>query len=276
MAAELIAPTDELTGLPYPIAPKCEPIPEGRPDIADIHHGFHKERDLAGMGLPGIALRNCWKQLVERDLHNEGPGSYHRFYDKTELPAYIEAMHCSDKKKAEVAIHQFEAETFGRVVLACAGVIPRKVIDLSSGEPVERDMTCRELKFLCTPNPHDSFGYKYITYSYDPIREFLVDYVVRQDLRHLTQSRLDEFLETKDSHRKMILGKMLLKNAAAVASDGDTLKEKYKILKREGRVHPAMPPDPQTLVTYKLNMNNKLHNLVWKLQTSILESVYNV
>lgn len=274
MAAELVAPTDELTGLPYPIAPKCEPIPVDRPDIADIHHGFHKEKDLTGMGLPGIALRNCWKQLIERELHNEGPGSYHRFYDRTKLPAYVEVMHSPDKKKAEAAARQFEAEAFGRVVLACAGVIPRRVIDLSSGEPIERDMTRRELKFLRTPSPHDTFGYKYISYSYDPIHEFLVDYVVKQDLGHLTRSSLCEFMETKDSHRKMVLGKMLLKNAAAVASDRDTLKEKYKTLKREGRVHPAMPPDPQTLVTYKLNMNNKLHNLVWKLQTSILSSAY--
>src|SRR5688572_27519935 len=114
MAAELVTETDHISGLPLPIAPRCEHLSRYNSLIADDHHGWHPRNapELATLG--GQALRSSWMQFIEKDLHNEGPFSYHRFFVGPELPTD-------------------DSVIFGSCILACAGYIPNRVIDLTSG-----------------------------------------------------------------------------------------------------------------------------------------------
>jgi len=232
MAATLFTPMDEFTGLPLPIAPRCEYVPLHQPDIADIHHGVHPRSDARLKTLGGSAFRNCQIQILERDLHNEGPFAYHRFiYGLEDIPTD-------------------DTDIFTRCVTAVAGYTPLEVIDLTTGELLRRPITRREYDYLRTPSEDDQFGYRYIGYRYEPIRDFFRQYVRQQRLDHIRPGRIDEFLNTQNGEDKLKIGRFLLRNAAAVA--GDRARDKYTQMLRSNLLHPAMPTDVHDLVYYKL------------------------
>jgi hypothetical protein len=236
VAATLTAPTDALTGLTLYIAPNCEWLPLDEPDKADVHHGNHPCRDPRLKTLAGLALRNNQLQLTERTLHNEGPKRYHRWYKQS-------------------VITEDESDIFAQVVFANAGVIPEEVIDLSGDEPLRRYATREEYDFLRTPSDDNPFGYRYIFTRYEPIRDFMRAHAVKQNLSHISNTRIDEFLHTPDRDRRIKLGQFFLMNAAAVASD--RVRERYSHLWRLGRLHPAMPPEAPLLVFDKLGFRTK-------------------
>ena len=253
MAAELITPVDERTGLPYLIAPEQYALPLNNPGIANRHHLWHPSNDPLFETVAGTALRVSMLQTVEADLHNFSPRAYHKVYKGPELP-------------------QTTQEIFKRCVLACAGVLPDGVIDLRSGEPVERPMAEKEREYFRIPSSSDEFGYRYIRYGYGQIRDFLADYVASQSLNHITPTRIEEFLETKDMDRKRKVGRLLLSGAIAVASD--TLREPYFTLRRDDQLHPRMPPEPQTLIRYKLgNTSERLEKVMPRLEENLLAAV---
>lgn len=243
MAAELITPVDEVTGLPYLIAPRLEPFPTDVPIIADPHHALHPNRDErlnpldpAKKTLAKAALRSCRLQYVQRDLHNEGPASYHGYYvgPLNDMP-------------------ESDSEIFSTCIAACTGVLTSKVIDLHAGEPIERPITREEFAFLRTPSSRDEFGYRYVTYRYEPMRDFFREYVKKQSLGHLSSSLIDQFLNSSDEEKKLKIGRFLLANAVAVATDH--VREKYSFLRRQNLLHPAVSRtyrDPSPLVLYKL------------------------
>lgn len=256
MAAELTTPTDERTGLPYLIAPEQYWLPVNNGVVANRHHLWHPSNAEVFETVEGTALRASMLQTVEADLHNYGVRSYHRFYTGPELP-------------------RTKDEIFGRCILACAGVLPGGVVDLRSGEPIERPMTRRERSYFRTESSEDEFGYRYIRYGYERIREFLADYVTEQRLDHVKPVRIEEFLLTKDLARKNKIGMLLLSSAIAVASEG--VRDSYVALRRENKLHPRMPKEPQTLVRYKLGPEEGyLKKVVRKLETRLEEQVLQV
>lgn len=251
MAAELVTPVDERTGLPYLIAPEQYVLPLNNPGIANRHHLWHPSSDPLFETVAGAALRVSMLQTVEADLHNFGSRAYHKIYKGPELP-------------------QTTQEIFKRCVLACAGVLPSGVIDLRDGEPIERAMAQKECDYFRTLSPSDEFGYRYIRYGYEQVRDFLVEFVTQQDLSHITPVRIEEFLETKDVERKRTIGMLLLFGAIAVASD--PIREPYFTLKREDRLHPRMPSEPQTLVRHKLgHAPERLEKIVSRLEENLLQ-----
>ncbi len=242
MAAELTTPIDEYSGLPYPIAPRCEHIPLNSPDVANDHHGWHPRHHPALRTAAGVALRNSWIQYVHADLHNEGPFSYHAFFQGPELPTD-------------------ESDIYGRVVLAFAGFVPDHVIDITSrSQPFARPATAQEAAFLRQPQRNNPFGYRYLRYGYDPVREFLLDYVLGQDLSHIKETAIDEFLCTDDAERKVKIGDFLLWSAAEVATDD--IRGKYTALARSNLLHPLMPKDPKPLVKWKLGSHKRIRQHV--------------
>lgn len=231
MAATERAPVDEFTGLPLLIAPQCQPLPFEQPEIADPDHAWFPELNPILRTIAGKALRNCQLQQVERWLHNEK----HKSRLGPELP-------------------NDEVDILGRVVAACAGVMPREVEDFSGIEPVIRPATHQEWDFLHTPSETDNFGYKYVFYRYDPIRIFLKDFAFRQKLDHIRDGLIDEFLCTQDQERKMKLGRFLISNAIAVAAD--PIRERYAQFRRAELLHPGMPQEVQTLIGYKVQLSD--------------------
>lgn len=250
MAAELQTPVDRFSNIPLPLAPSLEALPEHRPDKADMHHGFHPKLDPRLLTTAGLALRNSVLQLTERTFHNEGPLSYHRFYQGPQIPTD-------------------ETEVFKRVVLATAGYVSEEVLDMNNGDPVRRPMTSDELEYFQTPSSDNIFDYKYLRYRYGPIRDFLRDYIVNQPLgeEHVSLSKLDEFLHTKDRQTKLNLGHFMISKASEVATEG--VRSQYYDLKRSQRMHPAASIDPRRLVIFKLGSPDQRTELIPNIDQSL-------
>lgn len=231
MAAELITPRDPEFGLPLPIAPSEDgPLPHEALE-ANWHHHWHPESHPVLQNLGGLALRHSRVQLVDPAYHNMGTRAYHRYYAGPVIPESPE-------------------EQFREVVLACAGLIPAKGLDMSGDEPREVWLSPRQVEILHTRDDRLPFDYRYFRYSYNEVREFLTDYVLSQELMHVRLGDIDEFLHTRRESVKRKLGEKLLREQVNTATQA--VCPDYKRAFREGLLHPLMPRGPQPLVRYKL------------------------
>jgi len=278
MAAELITPTDELTGLPLPILP--QEYLQANATETNWHHAWHANSAPELQGLGGRALRHSRVQLVHRTDHNykdKGRPNYHNFFEGPPLP-------------------DNEDDQFRLCVISAAGYIPDTAIDLRSGEPELVVMSEDELDILRAPaNPRPlrndekarvrqqaadgfrkskqsgsrrkhtdtvvatyaakrqkqaSFGFHHLIYQYEPMRDFFREYVLTQDVDSVRESEVEEFLMTPDQQRKHDLGKRFLK--LAINQTTDFVEGPYQELRRAGKLHPGMPPQARSLVFYKL------------------------
>lgn len=279
MAAELVSPVDELTGMPLAVAPPLENLPRGDSSIANWHHLYHPSTAPELQTLGGAALRNSRVELLPLKWHNTGRQNYHSYYKGPPLPA-------ADDKETQ----------FRLCVLACAGYLPEKVIALNSGEPVERLMNEDELYyFRKTPLPEGvssfdikrhtanvintlpgpvtkgvmrhlkkeaydiltkrnftnaQYAYNNLRYAYEPIREFFKEYALGQPIDHIPLSTIDEFLHTNIIERRREIGHWLLAKQSEVATE--SFSGQYKQAFKAGLLHPLMPSRPDNLVKHKL------------------------
>lgn len=239
--AERMTPVDDLTGMPLPIIPKLERLPLRHPDIADWHHHFHPRSDPRLKTVGGLALRNSRLQLVAREYHNDGPKRYHKFFDGPPIP-------------------ESEATQFGMCVLACAGYLPESGIDLRSGEPVVARLDHNQRNLLRS-HRRNNFDYRYFRYGYDPIRRFFAKYVLEQNLTEiLPQRTIDEFLYSRNPNRRSELGRTIIEAAASSATEH--IDPAYDLFRQNQQLHELMPPDPHTLVVYKLGNPKQQEELV--------------
>lgn len=248
----LVTPSDELTGLPYPIIIHDENLPTHRYDQADSHHAFHPWYKLRSRGAGATALRNCRIELVDTRHHNQGKGSYHAFYDGPIIPTD--------------PIEQFKTGVY-----ACAGYIPDYGIDMSSGEPEIVEITSRQRAILRTPSDEDEFGYRYLTYRYDPLRKFFAEIALQQDFSVMDDLKLEEFLQTKDESRKQHLSRWLIAQATERAAE--SIEADFREAHAEGRLHPAMQANPSVLVFFKIGNRETQQALLPKVEQKVLETV---
>ena len=272
MAAELVTPTDELSGLPLPLLPVEEVLPTDDGQVANWHHHFHPASDPALTETSGgKALRAARIQLVPIGHHNYTENAYHRFYVGPPIPTERD-------------------EQLGMAVLSCAGYVPERAIDVSTGEPHESDMTEAQAKFLkMIPEPVEvddveveryrksrlpdatldtarqilqekrerqaNLSYRNIRYGYDPMKQFFSDVVLDQDLSHMRRKMaLNKFLSNGDVSQ----GLSALYQAAyqavneATFHENQTVAEVYDEARERDRLHPYMPPSAARLIYDKL------------------------
>jgi hypothetical protein len=128
-----VIPTDELTGLPYPIFFGPEHLALEK----DFHHGWHSAVQVKQTYIPIVAnaLRSSRGYKVPKKFH-EGASSlgYHsRLKGSVELPVST-------------------SDVFEKVVLGCARVVPRQAIDLRvQGELKLATLEDDQHKFLADP-----------------------------------------------------------------------------------------------------------------------------
>lgn len=197
MAAELVTPVDELTGLPLPILP-IEPQHGALFVRYNYHHHFHPRRSEALQDEGGLAMRYSRGQMLPRSLHRR----YHDVFAGPSLAAT-------------------EEEKFKACVLACAGHIPRRAIDLSNiAEPSEVNLT--EAEFDRSGIGRNTF----VERSQKPahawvirgrIGRFFATYALKQELGHISERVIDEFLHTTSAERIKELGNFMLSEAVEVA-----------------------------------------------------------
>lgn len=220
MAAGLeTTPTCEATGLPLPILP-VDPEQRDLSLPTDFHHHFHPQRsvELSRKSLGGRALRYSRGQTIERYLHDR----YHDFFSGPELP-------------------QNPNEHFRLSVLACAGVVPRQAIDLSTyGEYKIVDLSLEQFDDLAgqtSIHTEAEFHPKNGEKRRQEIGKFFAAYALRQDLRTVISDKfiIEQFLDPKTStEQKAKLGTSILNEASNAAVDD--LVPIHKELRRRGYV----------------------------------------
>jgi hypothetical protein len=230
MAAEMVTPVDELTGLPLPLAPPDYLLPLNRYDEANWHHHAHPRRSPLLQGMAGIAVRNVRLQLAELGEHNK----YHQNYFGPPLPETPEAQ-------------------FSYTVMAAAGYVPPAAIEVNGRKPkivsIDHEQRNRlwqsgELKVA----------------SLESVRKFLKDYVLAQDTSHLHENVIDEFLHTPDVERKQYLGNLLL--AKVIERAVEPVDNPYRYAYREGLIPSAWPTKANSFVSSAIGRAKRRRQLV--------------
>jgi hypothetical protein len=210
-------PVDAFSGLPWVILPPDYALPVHRSELADDNHAFHPSRSPLLNTPAGVALRNSRVQRVSWYDHHI---IYHKYFNGPEIP--------SDP-----------ADIFRRVVFAVARYIPDMAIDCDSYEPravpisdQQKDRLWRsgELR-VARPGV---------------VRGFLGNYVAGQDLSHVADNKIDEFLHTNDTLRSRFLGQWLLAQATEVATE--PISGQYQLAKKAGNIAPNLTGKSPSLV----------------------------
>lgn len=197
MAAEMVTPVDELTGLPLPLAPPDCLLPLNRSDEANWHHHAHPRRSPLLQGIAGLAVRNARLQLADLRDHT----AYHGVYSGPPLPVTPEEQFCY-------------------TVMATAGYVPGHAIDFHGRKP------------QIVPIDHNSRNRLWESgelkvASVESVRKFLKAYILELDTSHLYTHVIDEFLHTSDRERKEYLGYLLL--AKVIERASEPLRQPYRI-----------------------------------------------
>lgn len=163
-------PVDELSGLPFLIAPNDEALPylrRGARDsrVYDLNHSFHPKSSWELQGIEGSAVRQSRGQLMMRYDHD----AYHDAYDGPELP-------------------RTRLARLRTVLFAAADFIPKYVIDVSQGSPLIRAATHTQYERLCTSGE---------VRVIDPgtVRKFLLHCMKEADTTHINPLLISDFME---------------------------------------------------------------------------------
>ncbi|MEO7364166.1 MAG: hypothetical protein ABIV43_01510 [Candidatus Saccharimonadales bacterium] len=219
-----VTPVDEFSGLPWVILPPDYALPAHRSDLADDNHAFHPSRSPLLNTPAGIALRNARVQRVNWYDHHM---VYHKYFSGPEIP--------SDP-----------ADIFRRVVFAVARYIPDMAIDCDGYEPEAVPITDQQKDRLWRSG-------ELRVARPGVVRGFLGNYVAGQDLSHVSESKIDEFLHTSDNRQSLFLGQWLLAQATEVATE--PISGQYQLAHKAGNIAPNLTGKTPNLV--KNTLGNK-------------------
>lgn len=262
MAANIITPTDELTGLPHAILPFDINAGEGK-HFEDFHHHNFPRRspellpyynldpnvqpeDYCLSDIAAVALRVCRGQLLDRPVHDLA----HKRLLGPKLPKTVQ-------------------EKYVHVTKACAGIVSRWAIDLR--QPDEQLLVRMDDEtFKRVANPKTLCGERYYydrpaNFRRRIIGSFLLQYALEQDLSHVSPTVIDEFLATKRNSRRTELGNLLLRDAIEISLA--PVIPLHNQLKQQGMVQPGKADmrsaikkfiHPERLTAYHLSLSAKL------------------
>jgi hypothetical protein len=210
VAAKVITPSCELTGLPLPIKP-LEPRESGVlsiPGAPDEHHHFHPEKSPTLLTAGGLAVRNSRVQKVGYALHHYG---YHNTFVGPELPSN-------------------EDEQFKISVLAAAGVVPRRAIKIYEEN---------EWEIVNLDNREHQQISKRISVDWrKPLSKFYAEYISDQQLEdQIDKKIIDKFLNYHSSPElKRRLASDILSEVLGNKILSLDLAESHRELKNEGLI----------------------------------------
>jgi len=288
MAARLIAPKDEFSGMPLPLMPRDDVLPLNDGSVANLHHPNHpKSHPILSNTLGGKAIRSSQIQLVAIAQHNYSEEAYHYYYERSQVPTET-------------------GQQVGQLMLVCGGFVPDEAIVTTGGEPRVERMTPAKLNMLrVQPEvevPDDrqverfwnsrmpdapkeeaarilaekwraqaEYSYRNIRYGYDPMKAFFADVVTQQDMSHLPGKLIDEFKANGNPTKGMtILAQAAVKTVETSICQGVPVNGLYKQAKAEGKLHPSMPPHSASLLKYKLGDYESRIALLPKLRARML------
>ncbi len=233
----LVTPVD-YTGLPYCFAPHENippPVQQGMPNTelhADWNHMFPKYEVQTSTSpalqdeISRMALQGCRVQWTLFDQHH---GIYNPWFLGPPQP-------------------QNDAQLFQTVIMATAGYIPEGAIDFSHNQPQITTLTKEERMFLWQSGQ---------VRVYDPVavRKFMFRYVLQEDVDHIHESALDEFLHTvnpeKRVHLAHCIAAKIVERAVEPVADAYTLAHGSELLR------PGLPKHPRDYVKTRMIASNR-------------------
>ncbi len=235
-----VMPTDPLTGLPYPILPIDITSKTPRDCDRNYHHHFYfrtdpdLEGDLRVNGymvrtpeeiplefISGLAVRMSRGQQLATGTHDE---AHKRFRAGPELP-------------------RTQADKFRIAALASASVTSQFALDFSrpaGKELVRMKRADREYFFESGSLIAEKHNIdRPAQHRKAVIGSFFLRYAAAQNLTHVTDKVIDEFLNTTVMRRKIELGGLIL--SQAVEQSIEPILPVYANLNTLGMVPPARP-----------------------------------
>ena len=159
------------------------------------------------------ALRRSRGQNLPRWIHEH----QHKYFAGPEFP-------------------EFRKDTFASVVLACAGVVPRKAIDYSGKYEVPRIIEADNDQYQRIVGTiryeAEDKGRKSRRESRARIGRFFANYAVEQSFEEVVSDKvIDQFLHTRDPLRRKELGNLML--GAAISISVEPVIPIHRALKTE-------------------------------------------
>ncbi len=238
MAAELVTPLDELTGLPLPLVPPEEPFSADNVDI-DWHHHFHPRRSPILRTPNGPAIRNARLQLTDYEMHHFG---YHRTYVGPPLPETDDAQ-------------------FATVIMSTAGYMPEQGISFTGDQPSIVRLSQGQRHQLQTSG-EIKLGSRELINIF--IREYVMSQLSSVDADELN---IEEFVTTNDPERRRVLGHNLL----ALITDRATepINEVYHQARRRQLILPNLPNNVRRFAKARLGPLKTRDKLVGQLHSRL-------
>ncbi len=198
------------------------------------HHPWHPDDDLSAPreSLEDLnyeylrlkSLRYSILELLPVGLHQD----YHNHYRGPKLP-------------------ETDTDTFFSVILGRAGYRTERVLDFRNGSPVEIDTTkaiAKKLKVFPDRAHPDAYGQDYRTRR---TGMFLAQYALGQDLGHIDELKIEQFLASDSEETRTELGKFIIEEAIRVAVD--PIVEKYRYALDQHRIPHYNGEGPFKVVT---------------------------
>jgi hypothetical protein len=158
-----------------------------------------------------------------------------------------------------------------KIVRAKAGEAYKSLSDPNMDK--ETYVNERAQQYVDQNNARFGFPYEYFTYKNDVVKDFICDYVFKQNINVSTE-RVAEFLEAREANKKRFLGEKLL----ALAIDAATLDiaDTYQTARTGGRVHRARPRSARGVVWSVLGSQNRQREYVAEQYAASLREQYGV
>lgn len=234
-------PVDEATGLPWVMYPPDYVLPTRRSELADENHAFHPSRSPLLATPAGEALKASRVQRVDWWDHHI---IYHGYFDGPPIPTTTD-------------------EIFKTVVFAAAKFIPDTAIDCRGYEPAYVPIT-PEVKQRLWQTGEIKINRPGV------VRGFLANYLLMQDISHVPNCRIDEFVNTKNAKRQQFLGQWLLAQAAEVATE--PISPQYRDAHQTGRIIPGLTTKPENFVKDSLGNRFERSPYLTRLKEALTEA----
>lgn len=230
MAAEILTPTCEVTGLPLPILPP-EPRDFGALLVSrppDRHHHFHPAKDPILTTVGGKAVRNCRIQKVNFDLHHR---AYHGTFAGPELPVD-------------------EDDMFRISIMAAAGVVPRQALKI-------HELNDWEVAWM-NDKQHRQISRSIDVDQPNVLARFFSHYAVKQGIENVIDERcIDEFLDSNTKRaRRHEIARLMVREALGISISSLNLAQQHKELKERGLIAQAKPKTFQWVATKLVRMKH--------------------
>jgi len=237
MAEARQMPTDRLTGLPHAILPV--EISSPRTDINYHHHFFYRRHpDLEGevrLGaynlnriedipldiIAGFAVRMSRGQRLPGGLHEL---AHQRYGAGPTLP------HTVDEK-------------FVTAVKACSGIVSRWALDVTAPDSKPfvymKDDVFEQVAGARALGTEKFYYDRPANYRRKVLGSFFLRYAAEQDLSHLSDKVIDQFLYARDESRRRAMGNFILHEAMEVGLA--PILPIHRVCQAKGMIQPGRP-----------------------------------